>query len=247
MSHNNFSFILDANNKKRVKRAKPRQKVQKLNIPKEPKTLLDDKWDWNGSLFPFKGTSSLYNTSKKEITPFDDTEWNSDTECDIMPDPASCNNIPPVNVNVVKNGLNLLMGTYSDSENSDNDDNIKDTKNSCNEPLETKREIKCEIITYDSDNQEPQEEKIIYNDHSNTETNFKNENKQIKINKGKRVRESHENKQKSKRLQENKNIYHKQNKPTLLEELLKDEIRHERNVLLQCVRYVVNNNFFQTS
>ncbi|XP_026157604.1 FMR1-interacting protein NUFIP1 [Mastacembelus armatus] len=32
--------------------------------------------------------------------------------------------------------------------------------------------------------------------------------------------------------------------PTLLEMLLAPDIRHERNVLLQCVRYVVRNNFF---
>lgn len=31
---------------------------------------------------------------------------------------------------------------------------------------------------------------------------------------------------------------------TLLEKLLSSEIRHERNVILQCVRYVVENNFF---
>ncbi|XP_031623650.1 nuclear fragile X mental retardation-interacting protein 1, partial [Contarinia nasturtii] len=34
------------------------------------------------------------------------------------------------------------------------------------------------------------------------------------------------------------------NQNTLLEKLLQKEIRHERNVLLQCVRYVVENNFF---
>jgi len=33
--------------------------------------------------------------------------------------------------------------------------------------------------------------------------------------------------------------------PTLLEKLLSDEILHERNVILQCVRYVCKNNFFQ--
>ena len=31
---------------------------------------------------------------------------------------------------------------------------------------------------------------------------------------------------------------------TLLEKLIQPDIRHERNVLLQCVRYVVTNNFF---
>lgn len=29
-----------------------------------------------------------------------------------------------------------------------------------------------------------------------------------------------------------------------LEKLLQEDIRHERNVLLQCVNYVVRNNFF---
>lgn len=33
-------------------------------------------------------------------------------------------------------------------------------------------------------------------------------------------------------------------RPTLLEMLLAPDVRHERNVLLQCVRYVVRNNFF---
>lgn len=33
--------------------------------------------------------------------------------------------------------------------------------------------------------------------------------------------------------------------PTLLQKLLETEIRHERNLILQCVRHVVQNNFFQ--
>lgn len=33
--------------------------------------------------------------------------------------------------------------------------------------------------------------------------------------------------------------------PTLLEKLLLSEIKKERNTILQCVRYVCKNNFFQ--
>jgi hypothetical protein len=33
--------------------------------------------------------------------------------------------------------------------------------------------------------------------------------------------------------------------PTLLQKLLVSDIRHERNVILQCVRHIVLNNFFQ--
>ncbi|XP_066562746.1 FMR1-interacting protein NUFIP1 isoform X2 [Amia ocellicauda] len=35
-------------------------------------------------------------------------------------------------------------------------------------------------------------------------------------------------------------------RPTLLQMLLAQDIRHERNVILQCVRYVVQNDFFRT-
>lgn len=36
----------------------------------------------------------------------------------------------------------------------------------------------------------------------------------------------------------------KRDRPTLLEKLLAKEIRHERNVILQCIHYIVKNNFF---
>ncbi|KAK6194563.1 hypothetical protein SNE40_000177 [Patella caerulea] len=38
--------------------------------------------------------------------------------------------------------------------------------------------------------------------------------------------------------------HHPYNKPSLLEMLLAKEIRHERNVILQCVHYIVKKNFF---
>ncbi|XP_077339342.1 FMR1-interacting protein NUFIP1 [Lithobates pipiens] len=37
------------------------------------------------------------------------------------------------------------------------------------------------------------------------------------------------------------------NRPTLLEMLLARDVRHERNVILQCVRYICQNNFFDRS
>ncbi|CAL1293237.1 unnamed protein product [Larinioides sclopetarius] len=36
-------------------------------------------------------------------------------------------------------------------------------------------------------------------------------------------------------------------KSTLLEKLLADDIRHERNVIMQCIRYIVTNNFFDVN
>nr|CAD7416244.1 unnamed protein product [Timema poppensis] len=43
----------------------------------------------------------------------------------------------------------------------------------------------------------------------------------------------------------NTSIYVRRRRPTLLEKLLGNEIRHERNAILQCVRYVVQNNFLE--
>lgn len=34
-------------------------------------------------------------------------------------------------------------------------------------------------------------------------------------------------------------------RPTLLEKLLVNEIRHERNVILQCIRYIIENKYFE--
>lgn len=42
-------------------------------------------------------------------------------------------------------------------------------------------------------------------------------------------------------------LKNKYSKPTLLQRLLADDIRHERNILLQCVKYIVENNFFEKS
>lgn len=36
-------------------------------------------------------------------------------------------------------------------------------------------------------------------------------------------------------------------RPTLLQKLLEPDIVHERNVILQCIRYIVNNNYFDSS
>lgn len=118
------------------------------------------------------------------------------------------------------NGLSLLMGTY------------------------------CS----DSDNEAPAEEKIIYNEEKLLPIEEKKiftteENEKVDIKKAKvplHSRDKNQIKTKPNMLKRKKpiNLLRKRRKPTLLEELLKDEIRHERNVLLQCVRYVVNKNFF---
>ncbi|XP_044727535.1 uncharacterized protein DDB_G0283697-like isoform X2 [Chrysoperla carnea] len=42
-----------------------------------------------------------------------------------------------------------------------------------------------------------------------------------------------------------KEQFKRNRRPTLLEKLLVNEIRHERNVILQCIRYIIQNNYFE--
>lgn len=147
------------------------------------------------------------------------------------------------------NGLSFLIGNYSDSD--DNDDTIPNETINVNEQTILSKEpptnnlngnlISSNAINVTDDDEPPVEMKIIR--HRDEDDNCTNET----VNESRRVHKERKNKKaKLKKNQPIKtNVYNRRRKPTLLEELLREEIRHERNVLLQCVRYVVNKNFFQ--
>ncbi|KAB0798268.1 hypothetical protein PPYR_09261 [Photinus pyralis] len=59
-----------------------------------------------------------------------------------------------------------------------------------------------------------------------------------------RKRKRHPKRKVTKSKSQSERPVYKKRRVTLLERLLANEIIHERNVLLQCVRYIVTNNFF---
>lgn len=268
---------------KKGKRKKSRGKSQfsdqiKITSTKPP-TLIDDKSNWNGKMFPFQGTNCLYGIKEEilEQSEFDDSEWS--VECVNAEDKQMPSNNPqlvqpPINNNV--DGLSFLIGNYSDSDQSDdetstianddakpscsNDTNPNDTlvKNLhdkadgngtfCKEVTDSNKFnvalklLQADEVHCNEDEEPPLEEKIIRCRENVCENEIE---KPTTSRENRKEKTKKTNKPQKRKTSNELNFYKRRRKPTLLEELLKDEIKHERNVLLQCVRYVVNKNFFR--
>lgn len=234
------------------KRKKPR-KLKKVS-------LIDEKIDWNGSVFPFKGVSELLSKQEETENDYDDDEWTT----------VSANNTIKIN-----NSLSALMGAYM-SDNSDEEmiEELPNASTTTKEPASQKKtEIhSCDTTHNDDDDEPPTELKIVKvpverlgentlvgttkTSAMKSCSNRVNNRSSKKRSKQRLVRIERKNQiikktTKAKLESDNKSnkdefpYKFKRRKVTLLEKLLEKEIIEERNVILQCVRYVVSNNFFQ--
>ena len=175
----------------------------------------------------FQGTKKFYEDSG-ELSYFsnknpsrndhDNLDISDDEEWDMNEDV----NIKEVSSNSkLNNALGSIMGAYSDSD--DEVEEINENKNNSSIKQENQSTPVNQL-----NNNEIHKSDSLYPD--------KNENdKKRKWNK----RRNHDNKAKTK----NEHKPFKRRK-TLLERLLEPDIRHERNVMLQCIRFIVQNNFF---
>jgi hypothetical protein len=193
-----------------------KKKLQKVaKVQEKPKeSLIDEKCDWNGTMYPFKGTKELYNEeTEKEVSDYDDEEWNME--------PSS--NKVTVKLN---NALGALMGAYMSDDEQDDEAAPQDEEAPAEEKI--------------------QREQIEYPSEKSDKINVVRQSKRRKTFSGKK-----QNKIPKLEPQALENAFSRMNfrerKVTLLEKLLDSEIRHERNILLQCVQYVVSNNFFRKS
>lgn len=167
------------------------------------------------------------------------------------------------------NALTALMGLYGDDDDDDDDDGdeepeeagvtIPEEVNLVSEPPVTppmqalqveklsatssQTEIKCssdedETPEVQSISHEPSDEvKLIENKANESESDRKRRNEQSSTKHGPQRKIP----KKQSIFDMTKKVRHQN---SLLEKLLQKDIRHERNVLLQCVRYVVENDFF---
>lgn len=202
--------------------------VKKRKLRPPPKvSLIDEKADWNGNMFPFKGTAELFKNcleEEKDAISDDGEEWDS---------------MPNVVTPKVNNSLGCLMAAYD----SDNDDDTPQL-DSDNEPPDEVKTVKKE------------EEKTCLqpvNPPSKLKTEIssrKHKQRKLLPKKGvtnrRKVQTKHQATRKRNHTDNFPHRRFKRRKVTLLEKLLENEIRHERNMLLQCVRYVVQNNFFKS-
>lgn len=229
------------------------------------------KCDWNGAVFPFKGTKQLEENENQEETKasdYDDEEWTvSTSKCSIK----------------LNNALGALMGAYMSDDSLGEEEidekrtnmpqratarsfqSMEQPQSQTREQGDTTQTETCVVCNISDEDSPPTEVKILKEQRP---IGFENISRDIvenkchiesssKTKKRKRTRFrpnkkhwiSSRSKKNFKKKTEESNKFNfpykfKRRKITLLEKLLKNEIAHERNVLLQCVRYVVSNNFF---
>ncbi|XP_074657847.1 FMR1-interacting protein NUFIP1-like [Tubulanus polymorphus] len=131
----------------------------------------------------------------------------------------------PVPIKSIGGALSSLISLY-ESDGSDEDENV--------EVGISKTGADVEIETTRRDTEQTDEAADAKNADHHPKGRRKN-----KCRRSKRKNERNNNNN-----HEQEPAWKKIRKPTLLEKLLANEIRHERNVMLQCVHYIVKNNFF---
>uniref|UniRef100_A0AAR5PF25 C2H2-type domain-containing protein n=1 Tax=Dendroctonus ponderosae TaxID=77166 RepID=A0AAR5PF25_DENPD len=237
------------------------RKKRRRDPPRPPKiSLIDQNADWNGTMFPFRGTSELIESEvvEERISDFEDDEWQKDAKA------------IPAKVN---NSLGSLMAAYG----SDSEDDVVELKSQHTSAVNSVKGLDAVpqdkshcVSNVDSDNEPPEEVKIVKTeDHlaehlshskpAGLKTDHVNENRRPRKRLHARsrtfksrsyVNPSEPSTSTGITRQSSDNFPHNnfsRRKVTLLEKLLEKEIRLERNVILQCVHYVVQNNFFKDS
>lgn len=210
----------------RVPYTRPRV-VKKNTKPKI--SLVTSKEDWKGDLCPFFGTAELYESDKEIEEVISDEEWvlekSEDTKI------------------VLNNALGALIGAYRSSDDSDDDIVVPEKLESDNGPPD---EVKISKIEPNLPEVENKFDKVKRS-RKRVRVSRGKECKKIKPNletKASEIKPSLENKPS---LDTRPKFRTVRRKITLLERLLEPDIRHERNLILQCVRHVVKNNFFDKS
>lgn len=224
-----ISFLFTVVRKKKLlpKQQKKQQKFSALKkIPKRV-SLIDDKADWNGTLFPFKGTLELYGEKvEKSDSDFDDSEW--------LEEP---NKKPGENLKF-SNALGDLMSAYNSDDDLKDEVPSKQQEKDDDAPLEVKINREPDNVMVQSNHPVDQQQRIP----------SKNKRKRKKMKTDCQSDAQDEKTKTEVPLVNNKKSFidqpFKKRRVTLLERLLDSEIRHERNVLLQCVRFVVENDYF---
>lgn len=232
-------------------KSKSRKPIKKQNAI----SLIDEKIGWNGTMFPFRGTSELQECESKETTgsDYDDEEWTTPTTSTTVK---------------LNNALSALMGAYmSGSESEEETPNeVSISKSIVEIPVKKVDDTECSKCITIEDTEAPVELRIVKEPDHPTAVVERVEQNAPEI----ETKEVHEHKRKRRKLSRRKvnnkasraNIQgsqrpasgstnldnfpykFKKRKVTLLEKLLENEIIRERNTILQCVRYVIENNFF---
>ncbi|XP_076034331.1 nuclear FMR1 interacting protein 1 isoform X2 [Oratosquilla oratoria] len=174
----------------------------------------------------------------------DEEEWQSEqAKENCEPTPSESTKI------VLSNALGSLIGAYdsdSEEEESMESHNIQPT-------VDAKEVVKQSTVAPSPCTQKETGEEVKSNETSHN----------LRENKGRHPRRRHGRRKRPAKDNESENAdggvtndsrprpkqprFPRKRKATLLEKLLESDIRHERNVILQCIRYIINNKFFDSA
>ncbi|XP_071991354.1 FMR1-interacting protein NUFIP1 [Engystomops pustulosus] len=143
---------------------------------------------------------------------------------------SSCLTVIPKQVT---SGLSRLISSYGSASDSDSEPEELPFKK-ITEAIEENKDI-LETLGQSTDSQPP---------NVNTENTLRVESRTPRASKPK---VTHNKVNNNKDRNNTRKQVNTRNRTTLLEMLLARDIRHERNVILQCVRYIVQNNFFEST
>ncbi|CAH1396941.1 unnamed protein product [Nezara viridula] len=172
--------------------------------------------------------------------PDDIEDAKNDEDCNISDEEWISDNKGIVESAPISNILMNLSSTYASDDEIDSQQIVSDKKGS--DQVNT-----LEGRIGESDDEPPEEEKIIRQSDmdSNNETNLEDKKFTERFSKRKKVYPKHQLKPKPKVMEWQPSL--RKRPLTLLEKLLNKEIKQERNFILQCVRFIINENYFETS
>ncbi|XP_044750738.1 nuclear fragile X mental retardation-interacting protein 1 [Coccinella septempunctata] len=201
--------------------AKKDKFIQKL----QPKITIDDKLDWNKNLPPFPGIGKLFQVEVEENFII------SDEEDESIRQPTKIKDLVEENSSLA--ALMSYGSDYSDEDESKTE--IEKEKSSSHEKIEVMK------VDKNSDDEGPLEIKI---EKTTEPTSTETKDEPIKKNSKRKMKKNQETKKK----EVSKFPYQfKYRKISQLERILDKDIRRERNIILQCVKHTVENDFYMKS
>ncbi|XP_071522738.1 uncharacterized protein Nufip [Panulirus ornatus] len=234
------------NGRGKIKRKKTRRWDGPTSLPKAflEVDLLDSDSEVKDGLPAFRGTKQFYE-STGEVSYFgnknldivdrdDNMETYKDADIDISDDEEWHTVIKDKDASagtlVLGGALGSLMGAYSDSEEESED-----------LPVPSQNDEKLKTLPLNSVIYDPSQSQKKSEDTGGNEQNVtQNANTAGK----RKIRRQPRHQKGTKGLVAPKRFPFPKRRKTLLEKLLQPYIVHERNVILQCVRFIVENDFF---
>lgn len=222
-------------------------KIRKPVMPKKNHNVLPTIENLR-KLKPFAGIQDIIKESSTEEDIIENTTTNfiiEDDYCEDLPKPEK-NNYAKSSEPKVCGALSSLICDYDFSD-DDTEVTRVDLSDKTNNYECEKREVPATTVQINNNNVTPDNCNKIDDDNDGPEELKINKSNELPVEEPLKTKESCKTKKKVFIERKHRNQFSKR-KPhipsTLLQKLLRREVQQERNIILQCIRHIVQNNFF---